>query len=371
MKIAILGPILWDSIWGHGQELTRILSDNNDIIYFEPVVHSSKLNISFKRTAKNPVPQNVKIIKRDTKLGLNPLYGIYVEFKNLLCLTQQDYDVFITYYTTCGLLATIFSRLTGKKVILMYVDDLAEWYDPKIAKYLTKYFFTPLVAKLSNFVVTTAHKLNESIQKYNKNVKRIPNGVDLAFFETKKAVLNKHESNNTFIVGFIGSFGNRINYDLLIKTASKLKSDEEVKFLLIGEGEGIESFKCQINRLKLDNIQLMEPVNHSDVPEMLNKMDVCIIPFKINRLTDCICPVKLFEYWAMEKAVISTNFYEISKIAKDRVIFADNPKEMKHGILELKNNKNLKEKYEKIGFKEVVKKYNWNVLATEFHKIIK
>ena len=107
MKIVILGPVVWDSIWGHGQELTRILAMKHDVVYLEHIVHSSKLNLSFQRTAKNPIPENVQVIKRNTDLRLNPLYGVYVEVRNILNLNKIDYDLFITYYTTCGLLATI------------------------------------------------------------------------------------------------------------------------------------------------------------------------------------------------------------------------------------------------------------------------
>lgn len=365
MKILVLGPVLWDSIWGHAHELTKILSKEHDITYLEPIVHSSNLSLSFQRTTKNPIPKKVRIIKRDTKLGLNAIYGIYCELKNLYNLIKLDYDIFITYYTTCGFLATLFSRLMGKKVVLMYVDDLAEWYEPKIAKIMTKYIFTPLVIKFSNLTVTTAHKLEEFAYNYNKNVECIPNGVDLNSFQNSEISFD----NKKFIVGFVGSFGSRINYDMIMETANLLKTHKNIKFLFAGGGEGFEYFNRGIDKLGLDNIQLLGVVPHSDVPQILSEMDVCLIPFKINRLTDCISPVKLFEYWAMGKPVISTSFYEIKKIANDKIIFADNSQELKDAILNLNNNNNILEKYAIIGLKEV-KKYDWNVLGDKYLKLM-
>ncbi|AUB56000.1 hypothetical protein BK007_08305 [Methanobacterium subterraneum] len=366
MKIIILGPVLWDSIWGHSQELTRILSEDHEITFLEPIVHSSNLSLSFQRTSKNRIPKNVQVIQRNTNFGLNLFYGIYGELSNIFYLIKNDYDLFITYYTTCGLLATLFSRLMGKKVILMYVDDLAEWYEPKIAKILTKHVFTPLVTKCSNLTITTAHKLEESVKSYNKHVECIPNGVNLSFFQNEEGSFN---SINKFIVGFIGSFGSRINYEMLFETAKLLKSNKDIKFLFVGGGEGFDYFNDAVNELNWDNIQLLGVVPHSEVPNILSEMDICIIPFKINRLTDCICPVKLFEYWAMEKPVISTSFYEIKIIAKDKVIFADNSEELMNAILALKNNEQLRRKYADIGIQEV-KKYDWNVLGDKYLKII-
>ena len=369
MKTLILGSLVWDSIWGHSQEFTTILSKDHEVTYLEPVVHSSNLSLSFQRTTENPIPDNVFIIKRDINLGLNALYGIYCELNNLYHLMWFDYEIFITYYTTCAILPTLFSRLMGKKVVLMYVDDLAEWYEPKVAKYLTKYLFTPLVVKFSNLTVTTAHKLEKSAKIYNKNVKCIPNGVNLGDFQNRTTsngpVHNAHE----FIVGFVGSFGSRINYEMLIETANLLKNEKNIKFLFAGGGDGFEYFNRKINELNLDNVYLLDVIPHSEVPPIISRMDLCIIPFKINRLTDCISPVKLFEYWAMGKPVISTSFYEIKKIAKDKVMFADNSDELRDAILTLKNNKNLQKKYANFGLQEV-KKYDWKILGEQYLKLI-
>ena len=366
MKIIVLGSVLWDSIWGHSQELTRILSTVHKVTFLEPVVHTSNLNLSFQRTTKNSVPKNVRVVQRNTNFGLNLFYGIYCEFSNLLFLIQNDYDIFITYYTTCGFLPTIFARLTGKKVVLMYVDDLAEWYEPKIAKILTKNVFTPLVIRCSNLTVTTAHKLEKFANKYNKRVKCIPNGVDLDFFHDSDVSFDNPKS---FIVGFVGYFGNRLNYELLLETANLLRNDKSIEFLFAGDGKGFKYFDKKIKELNLDNIHLLGVIPHSDVPNIINQMDVCIIPFKINRLTDCICPVKLFEYWAMGKPVISTSFYEIKKIADNKIIFADNSEELKTVILTLKDNEQIRKKYAKIGLHEV-KKYDWNVLGEKYLKLI-
>ena len=366
MKIIILGSVLWDSIWGHNQELTRILSKEHEITFLEPVVHSSNLNLSFQRTTKNRVPPNVRIIQRDTNFGLNLIYGVYCEISNLFYLIKNDYDFFVTYYTTCGLLATLFSRLMGKKVILMYVDDLSELYEPKIAKILTKHVFTPLVTKCSNLTVTTAYKLKKFINNYSKNVEYIPNGVDLSRFQSNE---KSFEDNKNFIIGFVGSFGEWINYEMILEAAKLFKNNKDIKFLFVGTGEGFNYFNSAINELNLNNIQLLGVVPHSEVPKILSKVDVCIIPFKINRLTDSVCPVKLFEYWAMEKPVISTSFHEIKIIAKDKVIFVDNAVELKNAILALKNDEQLRIKYADVGIKEV-KNYDWNILGDKYLRII-
>lgn len=365
MKIILLGPVLWDSMWGHAQELIKVISKKNNIIYLEPIVHSSKLRLSFQRTTENPIPENTIITERQTKLGLDPLYVIYTEIMNLIFLIKHDFEVFISYYTTCGFLSVLFSRLIGKKVILIYADDLAELYEPKIAKILTKHFFTPFVAKLSNYIIATSHKLKESIEKYNKNTKYIPNGVNTSFYSYKKII-----DKQGFNIGFVGAFGDWIDFDMVLEAANTIKINKDIKFYLVGDGEEFNYINKKTKELNLDNIILTGAIAHSEIPEILAQMDVCIIPFKKNRLTDGVSPVKLFEYWAMEKPVISTSFYEIKKIARNKVIFADDSDELKNSILKLKNDDKLINDYGKIGFKEVIEKYDWKVLAKTYYELI-
>ena len=366
MKIIILAPMLWNSIGGHPIELAKVLSDKHQIDYLEPIVHSSNLPISFKITSNNTVPKNVNIIKRSTNLGANFFYLIYTEYKNLLYFIKEDYDVYITYHTTFNILGVIFAKLTGKKVVLIYVDDLSDLFKVLLIKIFTKYLFTPLVASLSGLIIVTSYKLKKSIDLFNRNIEYIPNGVNLHSFKVEDTFKEKSE----FIVGFVGGFGNWINFDMVLKSAQFLM-DNGVKFVLIGDGEMFNYVKDKISELKLDNIELLGVKSHTDLPKLICEMDICIIPFKVNHLTDRVSPVKLFEYWSLKKPVISTSFYEIKKIAKDKVIFVNNSKELSYSILKFKNNKNLCKKYGDIGYDEVRKNYDWNILAGKYELLIK
>jgi glycosyltransferase involved in cell wall biosynthesis len=76
------------------------------------------------------------------------------------------------------------------------------------------------------------------------------------------------------------------------------------------------------------NIFLLGVKPYSLLPYYLSCMDVCLIPFTINKLTLAANPVKLYEYLAAGKPVVSTelpevliNASEVASIAKNDVDF--------------------------------------------------
>jgi len=58
----------------------------------------------------------------------------------------------------------------------------------------------------------------------------------------------------------------------------------------------------------MDNITFTGPKEMEELPAYLKYFDVCIIPFAKNLLTKSIYPLKINEYLAAGKSVVSTNF---------------------------------------------------------------
>ena len=63
------------------------------------------------------------------------------------------------------------------------------------------------------------------------------------------------------------------------------------------------------------------------LPQYLSFMEVCLIPFKINKLTLASSPIKLYEYLAAGKPVVSTALPEILSNASDIVLIGKDHKD--------------------------------------------
>lgn len=360
MQIALLGPILWDSQWGNAHELTKVLCKENPVTFIEPVEPLNTDSAGLKRTVKNVIVKDLKIVTRRSQLPIGTRYVLYSELRHWIDLKGGNYDILVTYHALTGFLAVLYSRLKKKRVLLVYADDLAELYGntSKIAWFVTKFFSTPLVALMSDAVVVTAERLKADIKRYSRNVTLIPNGVNLEEFRVMDV------ARSGFCVGFVGGFGPWVDFSIILRAAEEL---HEIEFLLVGGGKQLTQIKERAKALQ--NVRVTGPMPHNEIPALINTMDVCLIPFTVDRVTNRVSPVKLFEYWALKKPVISTPIYELKRIAGDRVLYMNNSKELIDRIKKLKYNKELRLRMGEEGYK-AVKNYDWAVLGKRYVAII-
>ncbi len=146
----------------------------------------------------------------------------------------------------------------------------------------------------------------------------------------------------------------------MLDVATKLR---DVDFLLVGGGDQFDGVREKSR--SLGNVMLTGMLPHDETAKAIAKMDLCLIPYNRNRQTDRISPVKLFEYWAMGKPVVSTRCYEIERIGHDRVLFADDADELSKLIVKLRDDKGLRHELARKGMEEVVK-YDWKLLGRIF-----
>ncbi|MCP4401335.1 MAG: glycosyltransferase family 4 protein, partial [bacterium] len=234
--------------------------------------------------------------------------------------------------------------------------------------WFTEHIGTPLAAKLADRVVTTAHKLKEDVISFNPNTIVIPNGVHVqklqSFRNTEKEGKGRQAALEGFTVGFVGGFGDWVNFDIVLAAAAALP---DVRFKLIGNGDRFDD--VHLNAEKLENVWVPGILPYNEVLQELAVMDVCLIPFHINRITDRVSPIKLFEYWAMKKPVISTRFYEVQKIAEGKIFFIDSTDELQNVILRLQKSPDLREQMAEKGFREVAA-YDWATLGQQYFQLL-
>ena len=94
-----------------------------------------------------------------------------------------------------------------------------------------------------------------------------------------------------------------------------------------------------------------------------------MIPFKRNAVTENASPLKLLEYMACEKPVISTRLKGITEVAGDIVLYADSAEEMISHAKMLESSDVGKELGNK-GRQLVLDKYDWENIATKLDEVL-
>ena len=107
------------------------------------------------------------------------------------------------------------------------------------------------------------------------------------------------------VIGFAGAIAPWLDMDLLFGAAA---ARPNYRFVLIGEDQIGLTRSRRI--ASTDNIEVRPALAYHDLPAALARFDVAIIPFKRNAVTEAACPIKLFEYFAAGKPVVSTDLPE-------------------------------------------------------------
>jgi glycosyltransferase involved in cell wall biosynthesis len=165
------------------------------------------------------------------------------------------------------------------------------------------------------------------------------------------------------IVGYLGAFEYFVDMDLVLSAAARLP---EVTFLLVGGGRDLESVRRRARQAGLDNVFLPGPVSHSIGLDYVAAMDVCLIPFRRGPVADGACPLKLFEYAALRKPVVSTRTAEVMRIAGDYALFADTADELCQVINDLLSSTHSYRHLQVRGYEKVRESYSWDAIAERF-----
>lgn len=202
--------------------------------------------------------------------------------------------------------------------------------------------------------------LSKKISKYNpKKLLLLKNACEYEHFSKAS---NNHQRipNNKKIIGFFGAIGEWID-DELIKTIARHFSQSSI--LLIGE---IQNNSIRNAAFEYGNIALLGEQPYKKLPYYLKTFDVCIIPFKVNTHTVLINPVKMYEYFASGKPVVTTAITEIRQF-EDALYYSSSPQEF---ITNIKNA--LKENDKRLVYQrqEIARANTWSKRADILHKEI-
>jgi GT2 family glycosyltransferase/glycosyltransferase involved in cell wall biosynthesis len=117
------------------------------------------------------------------------------------------------------------------------------------------------------------------------------------------------------VIGYFGAIAEWFEIEWIERCAA---ARPDWEFRLIGRTVG-----CDISRAaNLANVRFYGEMPYHELPAALREFDVAIIPFKIIELTRCTNPVKLYEYMAAGKPVVSAPIPEVIE-ATDLAYIAD------------------------------------------------
>ena len=191
------------------------------------------------------------------------------------------------------------------------MDQLGSWFDD--------------AARDAEVVAASARDLQLEMLPRRPDTILCPNGVTFEHFAGHRpgavpSDLAEIVERGRPIVGYYGALAEWVDYDLLDFAAQQL---HDYSFVFVGPNYDQTMDRAGVfNR---ENVWWLGPKSYDVLPAYLHQFSVATIPFKVNDVTHSVSPLKLFEYMAGGKPVLTTAMRESQHY--EHVLVAHDPEE--------------------------------------------
>jgi glycosyltransferase involved in cell wall biosynthesis len=207
--------------------------------------------------------------------------------------------------------STVLPRLKDKKIVFDMSDDIPLFFQLKNMEglYKTQLRLLKMAYAHASIPVVTAKKIKEKYQQYAKNeIMVIPNGHNFtSFSENSLPEPDDMKDIPGPRIGFLGTLFIFTDDELLEQIISQRP---QYQYVFVGKVQK----EFPIDRIrKYPNVHILGEKKKEEVGAYLNAMDICINPFKRHEVNDSVSPLKVYEYLAFRKPVVSSLMYSLQQ----------------------------------------------------------
>jgi len=362
-KIEILYIIPKMEIAGTEQHLINLVSNLNSR-RFEPLVCClkglGKLGELFKKSGGNIVCLNRRSVYSPR---------IMIDIHRLI--KRDRFDIVHTYLFGFHYLAGIPAKLVKVPTVISSRRQLATW------KKKHHIILEKLGNRFSDKVIACSNAVRDFSLKqenlYPEKIITIYNGIDIRKFHPRAkagSLLSEFNLNDSIpIIGIVANCSSVKDHNTLLEALNivKKEANHAFKCLLVGDGPLKEGLKLKVKNLKLEN-NVIFLGKRDDIPELLSVIDLFVLTSKVEGL-----PNVILEAMACGKPVITTSVGGIPEVIIDResgiLVSPQNPNTLAEAIVDLLNDRELREKMGQQGRKIVEEKFSLERMIRDYENL--
>lgn len=321
-------------------------------------------------------------IQYPSQMRIHPVLQSYSMARKSIRSIRENktaYDVILSFNELAS--SRVVSKSERIPLVLDICDDIPDYIGSSlrvpyvlrpIGKSVAKVLLNGAVAE-STAVICTVPSIGE---KYNIPALKsaiLVNGVDLALFS---ATGGSREglpgvTPGDFVVGFVGSVGEWIDFrNPMIAIRRLNKRGSRIKLAIVGDGSNLEAARQQSVELGISrDVLFTGSVAYKDVPGIISNFDVCILPFARTATSEHALPLKLFEYMACGKPIISTRVKGVIDSVGNLIYYCDTVDEYVYRLRALVQSGSpdgpLKE-----GIQLVRERHDWSKISGDIEKML-
>lgn len=268
-------------------------------------------------------------------------------------------------------------RLLGKKFVFDHHDLCPELYRSRygagkgaFARLLRVFEWCSL--KLANITIATNESYKQvQVARGGRNPETIfvvRNGPAEARM-TPAAPAPRLRSMNKCILGYIGSLNPQDGVDYLLRSLHHLVYQLQRKdfyCVIMGSGDSLEDLRALARQLKLEAyVELPGFVSEADLQANLAAADICVDPDPSSPLNDVSTWIKIMEYMAYSKPIVTFDLRETHFSAQDAALYVEPNREERfaQAVVKLMDDPTLRSTMGEAGRRRVERELQWSVVG--------
>jgi glycosyltransferase involved in cell wall biosynthesis len=174
---------------------------------------------------------------------------------------------------------------------------------------------------------------------------------------------------NKFILCYIGALNPQDGVDYLLRSLRDLVyklNRKDFYCVIMGSGDSYEDLTVLARELNLEGyVELTGYVSEEELMSNLSAADICVDPDPSSPLNDVSTWIKIMEYMALSKPIVTYDLRETRYSAQDAAIYVKPNDEMAfaEAIVKLMDNQDLREQMGKYGRQRLEKDLKWDVVG--------
>ncbi len=306
----------WNHLWRNRHQMMTRLARRNKVLFVEPTPYLRPVVAQGPRawlrsTFYSPTP-NLWVYRSPNRYpisGKPPLRDLTFALRKrhlrrvLARLGMENPILWVFRYD----LGEMIGHLDEKLLIYHAVDEYTAYVPPHGSHAATHQRILQMeraIMQQADLVFVTSHTLLENKRPYNENIFFVPNGVDYEHFAAPPANLPPDAAAIPGPrIGYAGAINEKLDIDLLIAIA---RARPDWNLLLIGpilfkQPDALAELQA------FPNVHFLGRKEVDELPAYMHACDALLMPYAHNRWTENINPLKLYEYLATGRPIVSTD----------------------------------------------------------------
>ena len=310
--------------------------------------------------------QRPTLVNRLYAFYLSTIHALYSGLVTSKLVKKYNADVILERETSLGA-GAIASFIMGRPLFLEIIGPNYSEISFKKAKKIFTYTRTMIRSKIPDeklvFITAAA-----DTDKFKPDC------------DSRLSIRKKFSLENFFVIGYVGTFLDWHGIEeIVVASRIVLKREPNSRFLMVGPYfEKMSNLALQHGVSKF--FIFTGSVDYSEVPKYINASDILIAPYNpkksvLREKYGLGSPLKVFEYMACAKPVITTAVEPITSIIKDGetglLIPPGDAQSLADTIILLIRDVGKAEMMGKLARKEVESRYSWKILVRKMEMFLK